>query len=145
MKTIESFDQFGTLLNLKPYTNAHTIDIEGYRVLSDVQLAVTGEFLKPFRLKNCIFEGFFEIQSNHFKDNVIFEQCTFDRLTISASSFQKNFKMESCVIKKKFNLIDSTFYGKTELFKNDYLGGCNIFEKRDSFGAVEFLGGLILF
>lgn len=103
------------------------------------------EFLKRIIFENVTFRNIFSFQGNHFKEKVEIRKSTFNDLRISACGFHDELTIENCTFHSKLVLTDSAFYGLTRFFKNDFLGGTNIFEKHDSYGAVEFKGGLVFY
>jgi len=85
------------------------------------------------------------LYSNDFQKQVVFKDCTFDRFEIVACEFYDILVFENCIFKTRFKLVDSVFGGPAKFHKCDFLEGINLFDKHDSFGSVEFKGGLYLF
>ena len=101
------------------------------------------EFLKPLVLENVTFLHNFTLAS-YFKNGAKIRNCVFADLCILGCGFYEYFILENCVLNSKFEIIDSVFYGETRFIKNDFLGGINLFQEHDSYGSVEFKGGLVL-
>lgn len=100
------------------------------------------EFLKPVIIKNCDFKKRWDISAVHFKGPVVIQNCSIEMFCIGACGFHSTFEFIQNNVVELFEVWDSTFYGITKFHKNDFLGGTNIFAKHDSYGAVDFKGGL---
>lgn len=101
---------------------------------------------KPVIISDCTFKGYFGINSNFFKKGTEIHDCIFEgRFSISGCNFESDLTIRNCEFQGIFEIIDSYFNGKTVFHFNDYNKGMNIFQRRDSFGSVEFKGELSLF
>ena len=100
------------------------------------------EFNKPIIIEDCHFKMRMDISSVHFKEPVLIQKCSIQELYIGACGFHSTFDLLNNKIFNKFEVWDTSFYSLVKFHKNDFLGGSNLFSKHESYGSVEFKGGL---
>lgn len=115
-----------------------------YDVASFSTAGIDETILHSLLFKEVSFESL-SFYSNDFDSAVSFKECVFARFEIAACEFNDLLLFENCSFDARVKLVDSVFKGPVKFHNCDFHGGINLFDKHDSFGSVEFLGGLYVF
>ena len=116
------------------------INVENTIFQKGFSFAGPSVFLSKVRFLNCIISNL-ETYVNHFKSEFIFDNCEFDNVYLSGQ-FYDFVSFKNCLIKGDLRIVDSVFHKKVVLYKNNFLGGCNLFSNHGNFGSVEFKNGI---